>query len=160
MKKVFLFLMAMMALTANAQEIKDLKVKLILADPMREIKTHLVWYTDRVAISEDQEYEDMWEITIYKADHIFEDGAQRRAKVGLYTSNDSLICLIDGFHGDVSDDRRRLGINYGYTESNQKVNVKKIVDHLLNTDGYIRVTAPMYGGYWFDERMRYRKNKE
>lgn len=160
MKKVFLFLMVMMALTANAQEIKDLKVKLILADPMKEIKTHLVWYTDRIAISENQEFEDMWEITIYNADHIFEDGAQRRAKVGLYTSNDSLICLIDGFRGEVSSDGRRLGINYGYTENNQKVNVKKIVDHLLNTDGYIRVTAQMFGDYWFDERMRYRGDKE
>lgn len=177
MKRLIIFALLLVSMTAGAQYVETLSLKQRPADPLAGTTAHRLWIGQHVAITENVENADDWELTIFNIETVFPDRANTQTKLGFYTEQDSLVFMVDGFRGEVSSDSQRMGLwystlddsipnsrpyrmNYTRKKYDYRFNIKNLTDYMLTHNGYVRVLAFVYGDKYKDIRFRLQRKEE
>lgn len=155
-KYIIIAALFLSALCANAQW----KVEQSPADELKGTKasTHYLYNADDCVFVYT---EPSAMIMLSAKNHIFDaerNGAYTGASitVGLYTSDDTLIEKIIMWLDNPSGEYRFLRTRNAGTMANpvgQKKKIKKIMEHLTTTDGYIRLLAPIFNAPDIDVKI-------
>ena len=162
MKKLFfLFVMMVVAIGAQAQDIETLVPTEIEVDPMLNPDGGTKWSGMYVNVFE---YPGKTPHIVFKcADHVFVD---KLIRVGYYSDKDSLLYMTRDI-GRVNSSGTRMMIVRGiandsipYAENQSPiwyVYPEQILRWLKETDGYLRVLAPIYGDRYHEIKFRLKK---
>lgn len=166
MRKFLLFALLMVGMTAGAQkiEMEYLQLQTVDDDPLTGTVGGLGWAGPHVSIF--LPIEGAGQFILRNPDHVFSRGA----KIGYYSSADSLLYMSKYSITTVSEDGSKLSANVFFSpdsipysdysekgfvyQKSWRVRPKDIVEWLQKNDGYIRVVANTYGGNLFDVRFR------
>jgi hypothetical protein len=166
MKKLLFFLLTVISMTAAAQTIETLQRVDVPGDELLGTKPMTAWNSEHVTFGTTTIMGiTLRSINLHDAPSIFT--APTKTRLGYYTDNDSLVWMINGFMGELSQNAQRVSLTYGYVkDSIEHVKVQKIkgkisyqmkpdsiIKHLEN-GGYIRIVSPLYDGSLFDVRCR------
>lgn len=168
MKKFFIFALLMVGMTAGAQkiEMEYLQLHTVDDDPLTGTVGGIGWAGKHVSIF--LPIEGAGQFVLRNPDHVFSRGA----RIGYYSSSDSLLYMSKYSITNVSEDGAKLEAsvffspdslphsdyseNAFYYKKSWRVRPKNIVEWLLENDGYIRLVANTYGDNLFDVRFRLR----
>ena len=183
MKKALLLLLmlAIEVMTATAQ-IEIMRRKVFKADPLTDTQGYTTWTSYHVQLVEENDGTTYIEIRNPK--HIFSDWFS--VKVGLYDNNNKLLYMSEKWHCGISEDERKMWLKFGFNKESSEytdtipegtiktadgtqyelariqkythiMRTKDVARFLKNTNGYIRITTPLYGGDIFDVKSRIAK---
>lgn len=157
------------AMTTTAQtfdNIEELSPVVQKEDPMLGTKADTVWVSEHAEISPFMRGK---KIELKKPDHVFTSGA----KVGYYSNDGTLLCMVPMVMMRTNQDRTRAEFNVAFANdsipygeySDDKFYVKKawrvraadVLKWLQNNDGYIRIVCETYGNNLYDLKFRIKK---
>ena len=162
MKKLFfLFVMMVATIGAHAQDIETLVPTEIEVDQMLNPDGGTKWRGVYVAIFEHPGKEPNFNIKC--KDHIFD---RKIFRIGYYSANDSMMYMSQNFcntnQGNtimrIGDGFAKDSIPYStYRNGDWHTRPQDIMRWLKETDGYLRVLAPVYGGRYQEVKFRLKK---
>ena len=171
MKKVIISLLLLLGLSAKAQ-IQEMKPVFTKGDAMLGTKDRTRWVCENAIIDEPTENFKRWTMILISNEHIFERGGSSQTKIGFYNDQDSLIGMVKGYMSIPTKNPQTMALTWSvlndsvpYSRQEIDRNGKKIyrtdiqdlMTFLRETNGHIRVVAPLYEGYTLDFMFRLKK---
>lgn len=153
MKKILIFTLMFVAVTASAQ-VETMIKKITEPDPMKETKGSVVWVCQHMAMGVE---DDVAVIVLFCKDHVFVDEPFR---VGFYDENDSLRVFVRSWHATIEQGSQSAtlvasGFSNDSIPGAERVDgrlgkylipTKAFIDYVTTHKGKIRVLGTAFGG--------------